>query len=92
MLGDRVCININCENGPYLRLTRAEAGRFSFSTFVNLVGDALAHMLNSAKKEGNIIGLVPRLVEGGLIILSYSWLLMIKLSKILSLNYTVLSG
>lgn len=49
-------------------------------------------MLNSAKKEGNIIGLVPRLVEGGLIILSYSWLLMIKLSKILSLNYTVLSG
>lgn len=38
----------------------------------NLVGDALAFMLNSAKDKGHIKGLVPHLVAGGLTQLQYA--------------------
>jgi hypothetical protein len=38
----------------------------------NLVGDAVAHMLNTAKQKGNVRGLVPHLVEGGLTELQYA--------------------
>lgn len=38
----------------------------------NLVGDALTHMLNSAKSKSHIRGLVPHLVDGGLTQLQYA--------------------
>lgn len=78
--GGRVCININGENGPYLKTHRGLRQGDPLSPLLfNLVGDAVGHMLNKAKQKGHIKGLVPHLVQGGCltfntqIILSCSW-------------------
>lgn len=48
--GGKVCININGENGPYFKTHRGlREGDPLSSLLFNLVGDALAHMLNKAK-------------------------------------------
>ena len=63
----KVCININGVNGPYFKTHRGlrQADQLSPLLF-NLVGDALAHILNKAKEKKHLRGLVPHLVLGGL--------------------------
>jgi hypothetical protein len=39
----------------------------------NLVSDALATMLDNAKGEGQIRGLVPHMLEGGITYLKYDY-------------------
>jgi len=74
MRGGRVCININGDNGPYFKTHRGltQEDPLSPLLFILLVGDALAHMLNTAKQKGHVRGLVPHLVEGGLTELHYA--------------------
>lgn len=69
----KVCININGENGPYFRNHRGLRQGDPLSPLLfNLVGDALAHILNKEKMKGFIRGLVPHLVSGGLTQLQYA--------------------
>ena len=54
-------------NGPYFKTHRGlrQADQLSPLLF-NLVGDALAHILNKAKEKKHLTGLAPHLVPGGL--------------------------
>lgn len=71
--GGKVCININGENRPYFKTHRGLRQGDPLSPLLfNLVGDALAHMLNAAKLKGRVKGLVPHLIEGGLTHLQYA--------------------
>jgi hypothetical protein len=69
----KVCININGENGPYFKSGRGLRQGDPLSPILfNLVGDALAFLLEQAKAKGYIKGLVPHLVQGGLTHLQYA--------------------
>lgn len=70
--GCKVSITINGEEGPYFKTHRGLRQGDPLSPLLfNLVGDALAYMLNKAKQKGHIKGLVPHLVERGLTQLQY---------------------
>jgi hypothetical protein len=72
--GGKVCINVNNEQGEFSRtfkVLRQGGGPLSPLLF-NLVGDALAAMLESAKLNGRIGGLVPHFIEGGITHLQYA--------------------
>lgn len=53
-------------NGPYFKTHRGlrQGDPLSPPLLFNLVGDALAHILNKAKLKGHIKGLVLLLVQG----------------------------
>jgi len=54
-------------NGPYFKTDRELRQGDQLSPLLfNLVGDALAHILNKAKEKKHLRGLVPHLVLGGL--------------------------
>ena len=64
--GSRVCININGEDGPYFKTHRGLRQGDPLSPLLfNLAADALSNMLEKAKAQGVIKGVVPHLVHGG---------------------------
>uniref|UniRef100_A0A0A9B5F5 Reverse transcriptase domain-containing protein n=1 Tax=Arundo donax TaxID=35708 RepID=A0A0A9B5F5_ARUDO len=85
--GGRVRVNINGERGEFFNTYRGVTQGDPLSPLLfNLVADALANMLDRARAAGDIKGLVPHLVDGGLTHLQYAddtvilWQLKIKQS------------
>jgi hypothetical protein len=71
--GGRVGININGEPGNFFNTYKGLRQGDPLSPLLfNLVSDALATMLENAKRAGEIKGLVPHLVEGGVTHLQYA--------------------
>jgi hypothetical protein len=71
--GGRVGININGEPGKFFNTYKGLRQGDPLSPLLfNLVSDALATMLENAKRAGEIKGLVPHLVEGGVTHLQYA--------------------
>lgn len=74
MQGGRVGINLNGVRGEFFRTYRGLRQSHPLSPILfNLVVDALATMLESARDAGEIKGLVPHLVNGGLTHLQYAY-------------------
>lgn len=68
-----VCIDINGERGDYFRSFKGLRQEDPLSLLLfNLVADALSAMLSRASSAGLIQGLVPHLIEGGLLHLQYA--------------------
>jgi len=62
--GVKVAINLNGQIGNYFRSFKGLRQGDPLSPLLfNIVGDALSEMLNLAKKNGVITGLVPELVK-----------------------------
>ena len=62
--GVKVAINLNGKIGNYFRSFKGLRQGDPLSPLLfNIVGDALSEMLNLAKKNGVITGLVPELVK-----------------------------
>jgi hypothetical protein len=71
--GGRVGININGEDGQFFNTYKGlrQGDPLSLLLF-NLVSDTLATMFDNAKLAGQIRGVVPNLIEGGLTHLQYA--------------------
>jgi len=71
--GGKVTIDINGERGEFFQSYRGLRQGDPLSPLLfNLVGDALSAMLHLAGARGEIKGLVPHLIEGGLTHLQYA--------------------
>jgi hypothetical protein len=71
--GGKVGININGEVGHFFNTYKGLRKGDPLSPLLfNLVSDALATMLSNAKTAGEIKGLVPHLIEGGITHLQYA--------------------
>lgn len=71
--GGKVSININGEQGPFFKTFRGLRQGDPLSPLLfNLVGDALAVILDKAKESGVLKGLVPDLVPGVITHLQYA--------------------
>lgn len=71
--GGKVCININGEHSPYFKTHRGLRQGDPLSPLLfNLAADALAHILNRARTQGFIKGVVTHLIEGGITHLQYA--------------------
>jgi hypothetical protein len=71
--GGKVGININGEPGNFFDTHRGlRQGDPLLPLLFNLVSDALATMLDNAKKVGKIKGLVPHLIEERITHLQYA--------------------
>jgi hypothetical protein len=67
-----VGIKVNDDVGQYFQTKKGFKRRRPLSPLLfNLVADMLALLISRAKEEGQITGLFPHLVEGGLSILQY---------------------
>jgi retron-type reverse transcriptase len=65
--GGKVGININGEDGHFFNTYKGLRQGDPLSPLLfNLVSDELATMFENAKRAGQIRGLVPNLIEGGL--------------------------
>ena len=100
--GGRVAVDINGERGDFFRSFKGLRQGDPLSPLLfNLVADALSSMLSAAASAGDIEGLVPHLVEGGLTHLQYAddMIIFLKNSdqnianlKIILLCYEMMSG
>ena len=71
--GGRVAIDINGERGDFFRSYKGlRQGNPLSPLLFNFVGDALSAMLSSAARVGDLQGVIPQLVEGGLTHLQYA--------------------
>ncbi|KAL6640643.1 hypothetical protein ACP70R_021766 [Stipagrostis hirtigluma subsp. patula] len=71
--GGKVCIDVNGTRGDFFKTFRGVRQGDPLSPLLfNLIGDALDAMLVAARKAGDIKGLLPDLVEGGLTHLQYA--------------------
>ena len=68
--GGSVAINVNNDVGPFFQTRKGLRQGDPLSPLLfNIVADMLAILLNRAKVDGQIIGIVPHLIDGGLSIL-----------------------
>ncbi|WVZ53069.1 hypothetical protein U9M48_004057 [Paspalum notatum var. saurae] len=71
--GDSVAVNVNDEVGPYFQTKKGLRQGDPLSPILfNIVADMLAILINRAKVDGQISGVVPHLVDGGLFVLQYA--------------------
>jgi hypothetical protein len=71
--GGRVGIKINGEPGDFFNTQKGLRQGDPLSPLLfNLVSDALATMIDNARRAGEIKGLVPHLIEGGITHLQYA--------------------
>jgi hypothetical protein len=68
-----VAIKVNDDIGRYFQIKKGlRQGDPLWPILFNLVTDMLAVVISRAKGQGQIAGLVPQLIEGGLSILQYA--------------------
>jgi hypothetical protein len=68
--GGRVAIRMNDKEGPYFRIHKGVRQGDPLSPLLfNIVADGLALMIKKAQDEGLIKGLIPNLVDGGVVML-----------------------
>lgn len=73
MTGGHVGIKVNDQIGPYFQTHKGLRQGDPLSPILfNVVVDMLAILINRAKADGQVDGLVPHLVDGGLSILQYA--------------------
>ncbi|WVZ53298.1 hypothetical protein U9M48_004264 [Paspalum notatum var. saurae] len=71
--GGSGAVNVNDEVGPYFQTKKGlRQGDPLSPIFFNIVADMLAILINRAKVDGQISGVVSHLVDGGLSILQYA--------------------
>jgi hypothetical protein len=71
--GGSVGIKVNDDIGPYIQTKRGlRQGDPMSPILFNIVADMLALLINRAKIDGQIRGLIPHLVDNGLSILQYA--------------------
>jgi hypothetical protein len=71
--GGRVAIRMNDKEGPYFRIHKGVRQGDPLSPLLfNIVADGLALMIKKAQDEGLIKGLIPNLVDGGVVMLQYA--------------------
>jgi hypothetical protein len=71
--GGRVAINVNDEVGKYFQTKKGLRQGDPLSPILfNIVAGILAVMIEHAKYDGQIEGVIPHLVDGGLSILHYA--------------------
>jgi hypothetical protein len=68
--GGSVGIKVNGDIGPYLQMKRGlRKGDPMSPILFNIITDMLALLINRAKTDGQIRGVIPHLVDDGLSIL-----------------------
>ncbi|WVZ81603.1 hypothetical protein U9M48_028958 [Paspalum notatum var. saurae] len=68
-----VAVNVNGQNGSYFQTRKGlRQGDPLSSILFNIVADMLAIIINRAKSEGKVNGVIPHLVEDGFSILQYA--------------------
>ncbi|WVZ91915.1 hypothetical protein U9M48_038026 [Paspalum notatum var. saurae] len=68
-----VAINVNGQNGAYFQTRKGlRQGDPLSPIFFNIVADMVAIIINRAKGEGKVNGVIPHLVDDGLSILQYA--------------------
>jgi hypothetical protein len=73
MSGGSVAIKVNDDIGKYFQTLKGlRQGDPLSSMLFNIVADMLAIMIERAKNDGLIEGVIPHLVDGGLSILQYA--------------------
>ncbi|WVZ49884.1 hypothetical protein U9M48_001207 [Paspalum notatum var. saurae] len=71
--GGNVAVNVNGQNGLYFQTRKGLRQGDPLSPILfNIVADMLAIIINRAKSEGKVNGVIPHLVEDGLSILQYA--------------------
>ncbi|WVZ50197.1 LOW QUALITY PROTEIN: hypothetical protein U9M48_001474 [Paspalum notatum var. saurae] len=71
--GENVAVNVNGQNGSYFQTKKGLRQGDPLSPILfNIVADMLAIIINRAKSEGKVNGVIPHLVEDGLSILQYA--------------------
>src|SRR5207237_7202763 len=72
--GGSVAVNVNEEIGPFFQTKKGLRQGDPLSPLLfNIVADMLAILIKRAKREGQVNGVVPHLVDGGLSILQYAY-------------------
>ena len=73
ILGSSVAINVNNEVGHFFQTKKGLRQGDLLSPFLfNIAADMLAILIKRVNKEGHISGVVPHLVDGGLLVLQYA--------------------
>ncbi|WVZ81596.1 hypothetical protein U9M48_028951 [Paspalum notatum var. saurae] len=71
--GGNVAVNVNGQNGSYFQTRKGLRQGDPLSPILfNIVADMLAIIINRAKSEGKVNGVIPHLVEDGFSILRYA--------------------
>ena len=71
--GGSVGIKVNYDIGPYFQTQRGlRQGDPMSPILFNIVADMLALLINRAKADGQIRGVIPHLIDDGLSILQYA--------------------
>jgi len=71
--GGSVAINVNDDVGHFFQTRKGLQQGYPLSPLLfNIVADMLAILMNRAKVDGQISGVVPHLIDGGLSILQYA--------------------
>jgi hypothetical protein len=70
--GGSVAIKVNDDISHYFRIKRLRQGDPLSPMLFNIVADVLAIMMEHAKVDGQVEGVIPHLIDGGLSILQYA--------------------
>jgi hypothetical protein len=73
VLGGSVAIKVNDDIGHYFQTIKGLRQGDPLSPMLfNIVADMLAVMIERVKSDGQIEGVIPHLIDGGLLILQYA--------------------